>query len=146
MNPHTRVHELSEDELLAIRNTIGDMISVEGELRGQNSRNINTNSMSYEDMLKQRSLDIPGSNRPSTPKFGLDGGKKKQDIPKSSIDNSFLSNGNEVAILAVGSMVKNPADKQNQNISISGSICRERSRTLIWMHTMSLLKSEIIHH
>ena len=35
-----RVHELSEEDLLAIRNTITDKISVEGELRGQNSRNI----------------------------------------------------------------------------------------------------------
>ena len=40
VNPETRVHELSENELLAIRNAIGDMVSVEGELRGQNSRNI----------------------------------------------------------------------------------------------------------
>ena len=35
-----RVHELTEEQLLAIRNAIGDMLSVEGELRGQNSRNI----------------------------------------------------------------------------------------------------------
>ncbi len=40
VNPETRVHELSENDLLAIRNAIGDMVSVEGELRGQNSRNI----------------------------------------------------------------------------------------------------------
>ena len=40
VNPVTRVNELSEDQLLAIRNAIGDMVSVEGELRGQNSRHI----------------------------------------------------------------------------------------------------------
>ncbi len=40
VDPQKRVHELSEEDLLAIRNTITDKISVEGELRGQNSRNI----------------------------------------------------------------------------------------------------------
>ena len=40
INPDIRVHELTEDQLLAIRNAIGDLLSVEGELRGQNSRNI----------------------------------------------------------------------------------------------------------
>ena len=40
VNPDTRVHELSEEQLLTIRNTIGDILQVEGELRGQNSRNV----------------------------------------------------------------------------------------------------------
>ena len=40
VNPDIRVHELSEEQLLAIRNEIGETISVEGELRGQNSRNV----------------------------------------------------------------------------------------------------------
>ena len=40
VNPDTRVNELSEEQLLAIRNEIGETISVEGELRGQNSRNV----------------------------------------------------------------------------------------------------------
>ena len=40
VDPKKRVNELSEEELLAIRNTITNKISVEGELRGQNSRNI----------------------------------------------------------------------------------------------------------
>ena len=40
VSPEKRVHELSEEDLLAIRNAIGGKISVEGELRGQNSRNI----------------------------------------------------------------------------------------------------------
>ena len=40
VNPDTRVHELTEEQSLSIRNAIADMISVEGELRGQKSRNI----------------------------------------------------------------------------------------------------------
>ena len=40
VDPQKRVHELSEEDLLAIRNSITEKISVEGELRGQNSRNI----------------------------------------------------------------------------------------------------------
>ena len=48
VDPQKRVHELSEEDLLAIRNAIGNKISVEGELRGQNSRNINEiNSQLY---------------------------------------------------------------------------------------------------
>ena len=30
INPDIRVHELTEDQLLAIRNAIGDLLSVEG--------------------------------------------------------------------------------------------------------------------
>ena len=40
VDPEKRVHELSEEDLLSIRNAITDRLSVEGELRGQNSRNI----------------------------------------------------------------------------------------------------------
>ena len=40
VDSNKRVHELSEEDLLAIRNAITDEISVEGELRGKNSRNI----------------------------------------------------------------------------------------------------------
>ena len=64
VNPNTRIHELSEDELLAIRNAIGDMVSVEGELRGQNSRNIKRlmDIGSYRGLRHRRGLPTRGQN------------------------------------------------------------------------------------
>jgi len=64
VNPDTRVHELSEDQLLSIRNTIGDMMSVEGELRGQNSRNIKRlmDIGSYRGLRHRRGLPSRGQN------------------------------------------------------------------------------------
>ena len=62
VDPQKRVHELSEEELLAIRNTITDNISVEGELRGQNSRNIKRlmNIGSYRGLRHRRGLPTRG--------------------------------------------------------------------------------------
>tara|TARA_Y100001968_G_C19298778_1_gene687975 strand:- start:730 stop:1107 length:378 start_codon:yes stop_codon:yes gene_type:complete len=64
VNPDSRVHELSEDDLLAIRNAIGDMISVEGELRGQNSRNIKRlmDIGSYRGLRHRKGLPARGQN------------------------------------------------------------------------------------
>ena len=64
VNPNTRVHELSEDQSLAIRNAISDMISVEGELRGQNSRNIKRlmDIGSYRGLRHRRGLPARGQN------------------------------------------------------------------------------------
>ena len=64
VNPDTRVHELSEDELLTIRNVIGDMISVEGELRGQSSRNIKRlmDIGSYRGLRHRKGLPTRGQN------------------------------------------------------------------------------------
>ena len=64
VNPDTRVHELSEDQSLAIRNAISDMISVEGELRGQNSRNIKRlmDIGSYRGLRHRRGLPTRGQN------------------------------------------------------------------------------------
>ena len=64
INPDTRVHELSEDQLLAIRNAIGDMVSVEGELRGQNSRNIKRlmDIGSYRGLRHRKGLPARGQN------------------------------------------------------------------------------------
>jgi small subunit ribosomal protein S13 len=64
VNADTRVHELSEDELLSIRDAIGDMISVEGELRGQNSRNIKRlmDIGSYRGLRHRRGLPTRGQN------------------------------------------------------------------------------------
>ena len=59
-----RVHELSEEELLSIRNAITDSISVEGELRGQNSRNIKRlmDIGSYRGLRHRRGLPSRGQN------------------------------------------------------------------------------------
>ena len=64
VDPQKRVNELSEEDLLAIRNTITDKISVEGELRGQNSRNIKRlmDIGSYRGFRHQRGLPTRGQN------------------------------------------------------------------------------------
>ena len=64
VNPQKRVHELSEEDLLAIRNAITDTVSVEGELRGQNSRNIKRlmDIGSYRGFRHRRGLPTRGQN------------------------------------------------------------------------------------
>ena len=64
VDPQKRVHELSEEDLLAIRNAITDNISVEGELRGQNSRNIKRllDIGSYRGFRHRRGLPTRGQN------------------------------------------------------------------------------------
>ena len=64
VDPQKRVHELSEEELLSIRNTITDKMSVEGELRGQNSRNIKRlmDIGSYRGLRHRRGLPTRGQN------------------------------------------------------------------------------------
>ena len=64
INPDIRVHELTEDQLLSIRNAIGDLLSVEGELRGQNSRNIKRlmDIGSYRGLRHRKGLPARGQN------------------------------------------------------------------------------------
>ena len=64
VDPSKRGHELSEEELLSIRNAITDEISVEGELRGTNSRNIKRlmDIGSYRGLRHRRSLPSRGQN------------------------------------------------------------------------------------
>ena len=64
VNPDTRVHELTEEQLLSIRNAIGDAFQVEGELRGQNSRNIKRlmDIGSYRGLRHRRGLPTRGQN------------------------------------------------------------------------------------
>ena len=64
INPDIRVHELTEDQLLAIRNAIGDLLSVEGELRGQNSRNVKRlmDIGSYRGLRHRKGLPTRGQN------------------------------------------------------------------------------------
>ena len=64
VDPQKRVHELSEEDLLAIRNAITEKISIEGELRGQNSRNIKRlmDIGSYRGYRHRRGLPSRGQN------------------------------------------------------------------------------------
>ena len=64
VDSNKRVHELSEEDLLAIRNAIADTIRVEGELRGQNSQNIKRlmDIGSYRGLRHRRGLPTRGQN------------------------------------------------------------------------------------
>ena len=64
VDPEKRVHELSEEDLLSIRNAITERLSVEGELRGQNSRNIKRliDIGSYRGFRHRRGLPTRGQN------------------------------------------------------------------------------------
>ena len=64
VDPEKRVHELSEEDLLAIRNAIANKIAVEGELRGQNSCNIKRlmDIGSYRGLRHRRGLPTRGQN------------------------------------------------------------------------------------
>ena len=85
VNPDTRVHELSEDQSLAIRNPIADMISVEGELRGQNSRNIKRlmDIGSYRGLRHRRGLPTRGQNTKNNARTRK--GKKKTMAGKKKV-------------------------------------------------------------
>ena len=85
VNPDTRVHELSEDQSLAIRNAISDMISVEGELRGQNSRNIKRlmDIGSYRGLRHRKGLPTRGQNTKNNARTRK--GKKKTIAGKKKV-------------------------------------------------------------
>ena len=85
VNPDTRVHELSEDQSLAIRNAISDMVSVEGELRGQNSRNIKRlmDIGSYRGLRHRRGLPTRGQNTKNNARTRK--GKKKTIAGKKKV-------------------------------------------------------------
>ena len=64
INPSTRVNELKEEDVIAIRNEIGDSCQVEGELRGQVSRNVKRlmDIGSYRGLRHKRGLPTRGQN------------------------------------------------------------------------------------
>ena len=64
IDPNTRVHELSEENILAIRNTISDTTTVEGELRGVVTRNLKRlmDVGSYRGLRHRRGLPCRGQN------------------------------------------------------------------------------------
>ena len=60
----TRTNDLSEEQILAIRNEIGDNYSVEGELRGQVGRNIKRliDIGAYKGSRHKNGLPVNGQN------------------------------------------------------------------------------------
>ena len=64
IDKNTRVHELTEEQLLAIRNELGNGYLVEGELRGQVSRNIKRlmDIGAYRGLRHRRGLPARGQN------------------------------------------------------------------------------------
>ena len=85
VNPDTRVHELTEEQLLSIRNAIGDASQVEGELRGQNSRNIKRlmDIGSYRGLRHRRGLPTRGQNTKNNARTRK--GKKKTIAGKKKV-------------------------------------------------------------
>jgi|TARA_B000000609_G_C24079855_1_gene296765 small subunit ribosomal protein S13 len=59
-----RVHEITEDHVLSIRNLLADEHLVEGELRGSTSRNIKRlmDIGSYRGLRHRRGLPVRGQN------------------------------------------------------------------------------------
>ena len=64
VNPDSRVNKLSEEEIISIRNEISDNYSVEGELRGQVTRNIKRliDVGTYRGLRHKRGLPVNGQN------------------------------------------------------------------------------------
>ena len=64
VNPDARVNKLSEEEIIAIRNQIAENYNVEGELRGQTSRNIKRlmDIGAYRGIRHKKGLPVRGQN------------------------------------------------------------------------------------
>ena len=86
INPNTKVNELKEEQVIAIRNEIGDSYQVEGELRGQVSRGIKRlmDIGSYRGLRHKRGLPTRGQNTKNNSRTRK-GKKKTVSGKKSSI-------------------------------------------------------------
>ena len=64
VNPNSRVNKLSEEEVILIRNEISENYSVEGELRGQVTRNIKRlmDIGTYRGIRHKKGLPVRGQN------------------------------------------------------------------------------------
>ena len=84
IDPNTRVNELKEEQVIAIRNQIGDSYQVEGELRGQIGRNIKRlmDIGSYKGLRHKRGLPVRGQNTKNNSRTRK--GKKKTVSGKKS--------------------------------------------------------------
>ena len=85
INPDTRVNELKEEQVIAIRNEIGDSYQVEGELRGQVSRSVKRlmDIGSYRGLRHKRGLPTRGQNTKNNSRTRK--GKKKTVSGKKNI-------------------------------------------------------------
>ncbi len=85
IDPNTKVNELKEEQVIAIRNEIGDSYQVEGELRGQVSRGIKRlmDIGSYRGLRHKRGLTNRGQNTKNNTRNRK--GKKKTVSGKKSI-------------------------------------------------------------
>ena len=84
IDPSTRVNELKEEQIIAIRNEIGDTYQVEGELRGQVSRSVKRlmDIGSYRGLRHKRGLPTRGQNTKNNSRTRK--GKKKTVSGKKS--------------------------------------------------------------
>ena len=84
INPNTRVNELKEEQVISIRNAIGDSCQVEGELRGQVSRDVKRlmDIGSYRGLRHKRGLPTRGQNTKNNSRTRK--GKKKTVSGKKS--------------------------------------------------------------
>ena len=84
IDPNTRVNELKEEEVISIRNAIGDSFQVEGELRGQVSRDVKRlmDVGSYRGLRHKRGLPTRGQNTKNNSRTRK--GKKKTVSGKKS--------------------------------------------------------------
>ena len=84
IDPNTRVNELKEEQVIAIRNQIGDSHQVEGELRGQISRSVKRlmDIGSYRGLRHKRGLPTRGQNTKNNSRTRK--GKKKTVSGKKS--------------------------------------------------------------
>ena len=64
VDPNTRVNKLSEEQVISIRNQIADNYNVEGELRGQVTRNIKRlmDIGTYRGLRHKKGLPARGQN------------------------------------------------------------------------------------
>jgi len=84
VNPDIRVNKLSEQEIIAIRNEISDKFTVEGELRGQVTRNIKRlmDIGTYRGLRHKKGLPVRGQNTKNNSRTRK--GKKKTVAGKKS--------------------------------------------------------------
>jgi len=64
VDPNTKVNELTEDQILAIRNEIGNNVTTEGELRGSITRSLKRlmEVGCYRGLRHRRGLPVRGQN------------------------------------------------------------------------------------
>ena len=86
IDPNTKVNELKEEQVIAIRNEIGDSYQVEGELRGQVSRGIKRlmDIGSYRGLRHKRGLPTRGQNTKNNSRTRK--GKKKTVSGKKNLN------------------------------------------------------------